>query len=102
FRFAVGDGEGSLTFRRLDPDESPEGRMDTAIITYLRERHELGETASMNDLESAVTGSREKVRSRVRTLAAEDRPVKAIPDGRFTRYAYDPEADKEPFRALGF
>lgn len=95
-RFAVGDGEGNLTFRRLDPDQSPEGRLDAAIIAFLRERHP--ETASLNDVTENVEGTATKVRERVKVLAADEaRPVGTVEgDKRGVRYAYDPAADREP------
>lgn len=101
-RFAVGDGEGRLTFRRLDPDDSPEGRMEAAIIDWLRKRHP--ESASLSEIERAVTGSAERVRERVKALAADDaRPVGTIPgDGRGVRYAYDATRDHEPQRPADF
>jgi len=103
FRFAVGDGEGNLTFRRLGADETPEGRMEAEVIDYLKALHADGKTASMNELEGAVKGGRDKVRDRVKLLAASThRPVAAVEDGAFTRYTYDPGADNEPARALGF
>jgi hypothetical protein len=94
-RFAVGDGAGNLTFRRLDADASPEGRMESAIIAYLRGRHPAA--ASLRDVEAAVAGTATAVRERVKALAAaHDRPVAAVASGQHTRYAYLPEADSEP------
>lgn len=101
-RFEVGDGAGNLTFRRLDPDETPEGRMDAAIIETLKATHP--ESCSQNDVEAAVEGHRKAdVRDRLKALADDpQRPVAALPSGRFTRYAYNPDADHEPAQPLAF
>lgn len=93
-RFAVGDGEGNLTFRRLDPDLSPEGKLDAAIIKYLRD---LREPASLNQIEKNVAGKSTTVSDRVKALADDpDRPVGADESGPFTRYAYAADLDREP------
>lgn len=104
-RFEVGDGEGRLTFRRLDADLSPQGRMETAIIDYLRTLHP--ETASQREVEENVGGTATVVRDCVKALAAaEGRPVAAVEGGQYARYAYVLGDDREPggpdTPALGF
>ncbi len=99
-RFAVGDGQGKLTFRRLDADTTPQGRMNTAIIEYLRGRHP--ESASLRDIEAAIDGTATDKRDRVKALAdADSRPVAAV-NGRHTRYVYVPDDDREPTAQLTF
>jgi hypothetical protein len=98
-RFAVGDGEGKLTFRKLDADETPEGKIDRKIIETLRDN--IGVLHSLRDLEAAVEGTAAVVRERVRVLAEDpQRPVRADHSGQHVRYGYDPEADHEPAQPL--
>jgi hypothetical protein len=98
-RFAVGDGAGNLTFTKLDPDESPEGKIDRKIIETLRDN--IGVLHSLRDLEAAVEGTAAVVRERVRVLAEDpQRPVRADHSGQHVRYGYDPEADHEPAQPL--
>ena len=96
----MGDGEGNLTFRRLDPDLSPEGKVDAAIIKYLRD---LGEPASLNQIEQAVEGKSTTVSGRVKALAEDpQRPVGADESGAYVRYAYAADLDREPQAAASF
>lgn len=100
FRFSVGDGKGHLAFQRLDPDVSVEGRVETAIIAYLRER---GESASKNEVETAVVGKASEVREALTRLAEDEaRPVVIENSGQHPRFAYSAELDKEPQAALDF
>jgi hypothetical protein len=98
-RFEVGDGEGKLTFRRLDADESPESKIDRKIIETLRAN--LGVLFSQRAVEKAVEGTATDVRDRLKALADDpQRPVRADHSGQHVRYAYDPEADHEPAQPL--
>lgn len=92
-RLEVGDGNGNIPFRKLDPDETPEGRIDSAIIAFLKEQ---AEPVSQRAVEHAVEGTGAIVRSRLKALAGdESRPVVATED-RNPRFSYSAEADKEP------
>ncbi len=97
-RFAVGDGQGALTFARLDPDKSPEGRAEAAIIDYLKAGHPV--TYSLREIEGHVSGRAADTRGRVRALAEDaQRPVASVEEAGHTRYAYVPDADQEPQEA---
>jgi hypothetical protein len=101
-RFAVGDGEGNLTFANLDPDETPEGRIDSAIIQYLKEQ---GKPCSKREIDAVVAGTASVVRKRIEALAEDpSRPVRADDSGPHIRYAYDADADadNEPTARLPF
>lgn len=99
-RLSVGDGEGNLTFRRLDPDLSPEGKIDAAVIAYLSER---GASASLREIREAVEGNTGTIGDRVKLLAADpDRPVRADDSGTHPRYEYVGALDREPRAALAF
>lgn len=99
-RFAVGDGQGNLTFRKLDVDLTPEGRVDTAVIALLKDQVQ---PVSLTFIESEVDGTAQTIRERVKAMAADStRPVKTDDALHFTRYAYDSDADNEPQKALEF
>ena len=107
-RFAVGDGQGALTFNRLDAALSPEGKVDAAIIEFLRLEHSRtpGCDFSLRQIEEAdeVSGTATKVRARVKALAdLEAQPVKAVEVGGSTRYRLDPAVGYEaPSAVLDF
>jgi hypothetical protein len=101
-RFAVGDGEGRLTFDWLSADESPEGRVERAIIGFLKGKQP--DSCSLRDVEAGVEGTAATVREAVKRLAGDDqRPVRAVEGpGGHTRYAFAPELDKEPYEGIEF
>ncbi|MDO9409709.1 AAA family ATPase [Patulibacter sp.] len=99
-RLGIGDGEGRLPITRLDADLSAEGKIDTAIIKFLRDHDE---SASLAVVEKGIEGRADTIRDRVKALAQdESRPVIAVPAGQFTRYAYDADLDHEPTAPLAF
>jgi len=95
-RFAVGDGQGALTFRRLDPDKSPEGKAEAAIIDYLKTGHPA--SYSLREIQAHISARAEVTRARVKALAEDtQRPVVAVDsDVGKPRYAYAPGGDQEP------
>jgi hypothetical protein len=95
-RFAVGDGQGALTFNRLDTAASPAAQMDAAIYAFLKGIEPAD--ASLNEVTSGVEGTAAKVRERVKEMAAvEAQPVKAVNGaGGHVRFAFDPSVDWEP------
>lgn len=100
-RFEVGDGAGSLTFRKLDPDLTPEGKIDTAVIAFLKTGRP--ETFSMRAIEDAIEGTATAKRDRIKALAEDpQRPVRAVAaaTGQHPRYAYAADLDREPFDLL--
>jgi hypothetical protein len=100
-RFEVGDGHGLLTFRRLDPDQSPEGKVDQRIIEFLKSKG--SQTCSQNDVESGVEGTGKLVRDRLKALAEDpQRPVRIDESGQHRRYGYDVELDREVTAELEF
>lgn len=97
-RFAVGDGQGALTFARLNPDKSPEGKAEAAIIDYLKAGHPM--TYSLREIGGHVSGRAADTRGRVKALAEDaQRPVASVTEAGHTRYAYVPNADQEPEEA---
>lgn len=97
-RFGVGDGEGNLTFRKLDPDETPEGKIDRAIIAYLKSDTV---SRSQREVEAEVDGTAADVRDRLKALAQDpQRPVQTDESGRYPRFVYDASADHEPVAGL--
>lgn len=97
-RFGVGDGKGSLTFRRLDADVSKEGKLEAAIIRYLRE---LGQSASKNTIESAIEGKATEIREAVDRLAKDaSRPVVIDNSGQHPRFSYSAALDNEPHEPI--
>jgi hypothetical protein len=89
-RFAIGDGQGALTFERLDAAASPEGKMEGEIIAYLQ--GVAPEDASLNEITEAVDGRAANIRECVKDLAKfEAQPVKRAEGvGGHDRYAFDP------------
>ena len=90
FRFLVGDGEGNLTFQRLDADQSPEAKLERSIIEFLKAGQP--EAFSLNQITAGVTGTAATTRETVKALAeAPDRPVE-LHEG---RYRYVANLDNE-------
>jgi hypothetical protein len=99
-RFAVGDGQGGLPFRRLDASQSPQARQERAIIGYLKGSDE---PLSINKISEAVEGRDSDIGDLVKALAQDDeRPVREVAHtgrGGGVRYEYAEDLDNEPQEA---